>query len=75
MLCVPTRERYSGYLTAVAREIYNEVVQLVRTFQETERKRQSARMGKNFDLGARFRVWKTPTSLYSDPMEFVDFTL
>ena len=32
-------------------------------------------MGKNFDLGARFRVGKTPTSLYSDSMEFVDFTL
>ena len=32
-------------------------------------------MGKDFDLGARFRVGKTPASLYSDPMEFVDFTL
>ena len=36
VLCVPTRERYSGYLTAVARELYNEVDQLVRTFQETD---------------------------------------
>ena len=51
------------------------MVQLVDTFQETDWKRQGARMGKNFDLGARFRVEKTPTSLYSDPMEFVDFTL
>ena len=75
VLCVPTRERYTGYLTAVAREMYNEVDQLVRTFQETDWKRQGARMGKNFDLGARFRVGKTPTSLYSDPMEFVNFTL
>ena len=33
VLCVPTRERYSGYLTAVAREMYNEVDLLVRTFQ------------------------------------------
>ena len=75
VLCVPTWERYSGYLTAVGREMYNEVVQLVRTFQETNWKRHGARMGKNFDLGARFRVGKTPTSLYSDPKEFVDFTL
>ena len=75
VLCVPTRERYSGYLAAVAREIYNEVVQLVRSFQETDWKRQGARKGKNFDCGARFRVGKTPASLYSDPMEFVDFTL
>ena len=63
MLCVPTRERYSGCLKALAHEMYNEVVQLVRTIQETDWKRQGARMGKNFDLGPRFRVGKTPTSL------------
>ena len=75
VLCIPTKERYSGYLTAVEREMYNEVVQLVRTFQKTDWKRPGARMGKNFDRGARFRVGKTLTRLYSGPMEFVDFTL
>ena len=59
VLCAPTREHYSGYLTAVVREMYNEVMQLVRMFQETDWTRQGAPMGKNFDLGARFPVGKT----------------
>ena len=32
-------------------------------------------MEKNFGLSARFRVGKTPTSIYSDPMGSVNFAL